>query len=316
MKKFLVNILLFIVVSLVCAMGLDYIITKGLHKHSDYLSEVWCDLMDTTQNYEVIILGSSEAIYDYCPLVIDSVLHTNSYAFGRGNLTFPAHLFTWNMYKKYHANKLPKLVILSLDYVDMCYRPVKTSLENEQFLPLFYEPLARDFLKQYGEYNLADMYIPCWRYYGHQQRIYFGISSFLGLGKTQPKWHYKGYAYLTEPDGDNEPYTQQHTIDFQLEICQLMDTFLMDCKQHGVDVIVLASPTRKDLSSVVTNWNEIYDKYQQIAQQNAVPYMDYTHLYDDEEPSHFASPNHLLGWASISYSDTICQLIKQLKLLE
>ena len=162
MKKFIINLSLFLVVVGLFAVCLDYMITTGLHKRTDYVQEVWNDVLDSTVAPDVIVLGNCVAAHDHNPHILDSVLDVDSYVFAMSNLTFPYHNFMWNMLRRYH-HKLPKLVIMALDYSDMSFREAKTNMENEQFLSLMYDREARHFLRKYGGYSFWDAYAPCYR---------------------------------------------------------------------------------------------------------------------------------------------------------
>jgi len=150
MKKFLVTLFSFALLTFVLAMILDYMITTGLHHYTMYETEVWNDLRDPNVQPDVVVLGSCQAMYDYNPQILDSVLHCDSYVFAMSNLTFPYHDFMWKMYKKYHDNHLPKLIILSLDYGDLSNKNLTQNEENKQFLPLTYEYEARQLMYRGG----------------------------------------------------------------------------------------------------------------------------------------------------------------------
>ena len=158
MKQFVVKIVVFLGLLLILSTALDCIITKGLHQYTDYTTEVWNDLRDTSFPPDVIILGSCQALHDVNPNMLDSILGCNSYVLAMSNLTFPCHKFMWDMYKYYHTDK-PKLIVLVLDYGDMSYRDIPTSQENMQFLPLADVALARKFLVTIGGYKYYDIYI-------------------------------------------------------------------------------------------------------------------------------------------------------------
>ena len=135
MKQFVGKLVAFLAVVLVLSFALDVMITKGLHRHTDYTTEVWNDLRDASFSHDVIVLGSCQALHDINPYVLDSMLDCDSYVLAMSNLTFPCHDFMWRMYKHYREN-MPRMILLVLDYGDLSFREISTSQENKQFLPL------------------------------------------------------------------------------------------------------------------------------------------------------------------------------------
>ena len=107
MKKFLINIAVFLIVVALLGYMLDCAITHGLHKRTDYVQEVWNDVYDTTVNPDLVVLGNCVAAHDHNPRILDSVLGSDSYVFAMSNLTFPYHNFMLNMLKK-QQKKNPK----------------------------------------------------------------------------------------------------------------------------------------------------------------------------------------------------------------
>ena len=295
MKKFLVNIVLFIVIAWILLLAMDYAITSGLHKRTDYVQEVWNDVMDSTVNPDLVVLGNCVAAHDHNPRILDSVLGVDSYVFAMSNLTFPYHNFMWSMLKKYHP-QLPKMVVLALDYSDLCVREAKSNMENEQFLSLMHDKDARRFLLQYGGYNWLDAYVPCYRYWGHHKRIKYGFFNFIGLNKyAGTPEHYKGFQGLDEPynahrewfDGDFEQPVEQEVVD-------MLDSFLADCHSCGVEVLMVLPPISYELSDRVSNDEEVYKVYDSLAHTHGVECIRYVAPHElSMDTNHFESPNHL-----------------------
>ncbi|MBO4600501.1 MAG: hypothetical protein J5641_07160 [Bacteroidales bacterium] len=295
MKKFLLNIGIFIVVAGLLGAGLDWAITKGLHKRTDYVQEVWNDVMDTTVQPDVVVLGNCVATHDHNPAILDSVLGADSYVFAMSNLTFPYHNFMWNMLRKYHKQD-PKLVVLALDYSDMSYRDAKTNMENEQFLALMHDRDARRFLRQYGGYSWLDAYVPCYRYFGHHKRIKYGIYNFLGLKKYagSPE-HYKGYQGLDAPyNAHREWFDGNFVQPIEPEVVEMLDGFLCDCNKSGIEVLMVLPPIVYELSDRVENEEEVYHVYDSLAQAHGFDCIRYVKPHwMSMDTNHFEGPNHL-----------------------
>lgn len=295
MKKFLLNIVLLAAIVTSLAFFLDYAITTGLHKRVDYQQEVWNDLMDPTINPDVIVLGNCVAQHDINPVIVDSMLCVNSYVYPMSNLTFPYHLFVWNMYKKYH-DTLPKLVILCLDYSDMVFRDGKTNEENEQFLSLMHDKDARQFLLKNGGYSILDGFVPCFRYFGHTKRIKYGLLNYLGVNKYQgTRIRYKGFEALDKPyTAHREWYPENFTQPINEEVVAMFDTLLRDCKRLGISVVVTLPPISYELTDLIDNKDEVYSLYESMAEKYDCPFSNYcAPHWMSMDTNNFETPNHL-----------------------
>lgn len=312
MKKFIINLGLFLVVVGLIAVCLDYMITIGLHKRTDYVQEVWNDVLDSTVTPDVIVLGNCVAVHDHNPRILDSVLGVDSYVFAMSNLTFPYHYFMWNMLRKYHR-QLPKMVIMALDYSDMSFREAKTNMENEQFLSLMFDKEARHFLRQYGGYSFLDAYVPCYRYFGHKKRIKYGICNSLGIKKFSGKPdHFKGYIGLDDPyDAHREWFTGSYIQPIETEIISMFNSFLLDCRNNGVEVLVVMPPIVYELSDCVDNEEEVYHIYETLAKRHGFKSIRYVAPHWlSMDTMNFESPNHLNKQMSEVYTRDLADFIK------
>lgn len=312
MKKFIYNNCLFLLIVGILAVVLDMMITKGLHQRTDYVQEVWNDVMDSTVAPDLIVLGNCVAMHDHNPRILDSILGVNSYVFAMSNLTFPYHYFMWKMIKKYRT-KYPNMIILSLDYSDLSYRDAKNNMENEQFLSLMFDKDARNFLYQYGGYNWLDIHVPCYRYFGHQKRIKYGLANTLGLhGYAGNPEHYKGYIALDKPYlFPKEWYDGNFNQPIETEIITMLDDFLGDCKKERIEVIVVLPPIAYELTDMVNNVNEIHGIYDSLANKYGYECVSYcAPHWMSMDTNYFETPNHLNGEMSNIYTTDLAKYIQ------
>lgn len=318
MKKFIINIIAFIAIVAVVAIFFDYAITTGLYKRTDYQQEVWNDLMDSTINPDVIVLGNCVALHDVDPAIIDTMLGVDSYVFAMSNLTFPYHFFMWDMYKKYKQT-LPELVILCLDYSDMNFREAKTNEENEQFLSLMYDKDARDFLLQYGGYNFLDAYFPCYRYFGHAKRIKYGLMNFMGVNKyVGTRDRYKGYQALDVPYSfPKDWFDGTFTQPIEEDVVAMLDTFLNDCNEMGVEVLVTLPPIAYELSDLIENKEDVYEIYESMSKKYGFPCLNYcAPHWMSMDTNYFETPNHLNYYIADQYTIDLVRYIKETCMLD
>ncbi len=315
MKRFIIKIIIFLLVSFVFALALDVVITKGLHKYNDYVNEVWNDVRDTLNTPDLVILGSCAAHYDCNPRLIDSILGCNSYVCAMSNLTFPCHKFMWDMYR--HYNKiLPKTVVVVLDYGDLDYREVKTSQEDKQFLPLVDTEISRKFLLKYGGYSWIDIYMPLYRYYGHHDMIKHGVYSFFNLKKNvSNRSHYKGFISLDKPYSfHKEWYDSENYVKIQPEIIEMFDDFLVNCNENNINVVIVIAPLGYELESIICNVHDVYKVYEILSQKHNCKFKSFTSNDFSKDTLNFESPNHLNAQAADEFSIQLAKYIKSLNL--
>ena len=311
MKKFIYKLVGFIAVCCILAFALDIVITQGLHRYTEYSTEVWNDLRDPSFDHDVLVLGSCQAMHDINPVLLDSILGCDSYILAMSNLTFSCHRFMWNMYKYYHS-KMPKMIVLVLDYGDMTYREIQTSQENKQFLPLTDVAMARDFLVQEGGYQNYEIYTPLYRYYGHHQMIKDGIMAFFYC-RNGDRTRIKGYEPMETDYVFNKDLYQKGTIvPVESESVEMLNNFMDECKQSDIKLVVAVPPLGDELADLIANTSDIYGTYDSIASKHACPIWCYTSCEFTQDTTYFESPMHLNARGADIYTMELGEWIKSL----
>ncbi len=301
MKQFVVKLVAFIVLVLTLSVALDYSITKGLSKFFDYDTEAMIDLRDCRVNPDFIILGSCQAICSYDPAVFDSVMNTDSYVFGSYNLTLPTHLCVWEEYKKYHTH-LPQYVLITVDFSDLHYVPLKASMVEKEFIPLVYDKPVRDYMLLDGGYNAFDVYCPLYRYFGYHQTIKNGVMGFLGL-RHGARIRYKGhssvpigyeFARADLPD-DNNIVVEQALI-------ERLSAWISELKESGVKPILVTAPLGYELADKIKNAEDAYRVYDSLANKYHIPYLQFQYHPICCDTAMFSTPAHMnyIGAAEFS----------------
>lgn len=314
MKQFLKILVGFITVVAICAVCVDFAITRGLRNYTDYVSESWNDLRDTSYNPDMLILGSCQALCNYDPYVFDSVLGVESYVYGVYNMSLPAEVCAWQLYKKYHPNHLPKYVLWSLDYADLDYREVKNSVVADQFLPLVYDKEVRDFLLTYGGYDWYEIYIPCYRYYGFQKRIKYGLRGFILPQKHYgQRAKYKGHEILhgnyefSHSDLPDNNYTK-----VQQDLVVMLDSAIKDMQNQGTQVVLVVSPLGNELASLIANITDVFVVYDMMSKKHEISYLNYYESAMSQDTSLFVTPPHMNECGAIRYTAIVADTLNSI----
>lgn len=195
MKVFIKKALIYIIILIACAIGLDWIITRGLQRVDDFIYEPWTYIQKGNHNHDVLILGNSRAQGHIHPAILDSICNCDSYNLGIEAYLMNMHVFKYNYYLQY--NQKPRLIIYQVDLATIHQSEIKQGSNSEQFLPLFYDKYWRERFLNLG-YNLYDLYCPLYRYFGYHSAIRHGIMEGLGLKHFELNQACKGFKGWNE----------------------------------------------------------------------------------------------------------------------
>ena len=312
MKEFLFRLLIFVSIVFLLALVLDVVITKGLRKFYSYDTEVMNDIRDSSINPDMIVLGSCQAGCCYNPEVLDSVLNTNSYCFAAYNLTLPAHMAVWNEYKLYHS-KLPKYILLTIDYGDLHTIHVKNNIVEKQFIHLIYDKPIRDYMINDGGYKILEIYIPLVRYFGYSQYIKDGI---LGLFEMREgsRNRYKGYERMSIGYQFSEvEYPDSIYIPIENEKIEILSEFIKDLKDNGIKTILVTAPLGNDLAKKIINANDVYNICDSLSILYNIPYLQYQNHSIASDTSLFESPAHLNYYGADVFTEILADSLLTIK---
>ena len=288
-------------VVLILSVALDYVITKGLSKFFDYDTEAMIDLRDSHVNPDFIILGSCQAVCSYDPAVFDSILNTDSYVFGAYNMTLPTHLCVWEEYKLHH-DKLPQYVLMTVDYSDLHYAPLKETIIEKQFVPLVYDKPVRDYMLSNGGYNAFEIYCPLYRYFGYHNSIKNGILGFLNF-RHGARNRYKGQEHM--PVGyvfERADVPDDNYIIVEPVLIEHLSTWIQELQTSGVKPILVTAPLGYELAEKIMNAEDAYRVYDSLANKYHIPYLQYQNHPICRDTAMFNTPAHLnyIGAAEFS----------------
>src|SRR5690554_3856447 len=97
MKTFLKNILLLFSVILLLFFGLDFIVTKGLRHSNSEINGTFNKVLQGSINADLIINGSSKALVQVSPKILDSILEMDTYNIGMDGAPFLPQNLQFNL---------------------------------------------------------------------------------------------------------------------------------------------------------------------------------------------------------------------------
>lgn len=312
MKLFLTKIAIFAFAAYLIALGLDYMISRGLANSSGHPHQAWKEIRSGNYASDVVIMGTSRALEHYDPRVIDSITGLQSYNLGMGGYGINVQLMKCYYYCNY--NPKPKYVIYDVDQLLLSIMKVPHQHQSEQFLPLFYDGAIRNDLMSVG-YSWLDAYIPMTRYWGYQIQSKRGLLEYFDIKHYCDYPSYRGHmpdpdlwdaSRLRFPDSISSPVDDDAKTMFM--------NFVQECKETDVQLIFVTSPVYYRYVDMSLEWNNYIAWYDSIAQSNDIPYLNYMDNSICRDSTMFNAGVHLTPkgtkiWSEILSNDLVNQQI-------
>lgn len=314
MKKFIQNIILFIVIILMFAKITDAAVSYGLKQTERGHFFTMNALMNKRMDADIVILGSSRATCSYNPYILDTALGVNSCNLGVSAQPFGVSYLRWKLYHRNNSN--PKLLIVNINYRDL--RMVSKGFEKEQYYPYMTDSLIKPYLDLYG-FTWAEKYVPMYRYRGDYKLMAIGLCELLHIRHDRKGNYYKGYTNEnTKWDGRNLQYVlSQGKIKDQCEpqAVQLLEHFLQETCSERIPVAFVYAPIYKRLKDNLEE-EKTRAAYQNLSQKYGIPLLDFSEISFCSDSSYFMNGNHVNRKGAIAFSAKLAQSIDSLGLLQ
>lgn len=275
-RKFVIKASVFFCFLLVIAYSLDFIVTSGLRKAEYGNYGVWNDIFDGRIEADLIINGSSRAMVQASPAILDSVLGIKSYNLGFNGYGLPMQLCRFNLFVKY--NFKPGVVVHEVDYGTFSHRD--DLYEWEQFLPYLKDSAISIGTRMYKGFRFWDYHLPLVRYYSNFPAISSGILEYFGIAHFKSE-KYKGYQGNSFAwDGKFELAKTKFPNGLrtrpEAELFESFKSYLQECKEDSISVVLVWMPEYVEGQKFVLNRDSVVDTLQGIATRFQVPMLDYS----------------------------------------
>jgi len=174
MKKFTINLLIFIGIYLAVALPLQRVVDAGLKK-SDFSKEYkeWDDITKSRINADILIQGSSKARLQISPAEFEQAFNKPTYNLGMDGQHFRVQKWRFDVYLKY--NKKPKYIIQVIALHELLNGDI--DYNYTQFIPYLNEGFIQRF-GGHGFLNYLDFYVPLYKYCHQTGMMEAGLSNF------------------------------------------------------------------------------------------------------------------------------------------
>lgn len=297
MKKFLLTILLILSVLYIINIGLDVYVSNQLRQSRDRRYVGWNEITQSQINADMVILGSSRALRQYDPSIMDSILRMKVYNLAINGSCLNRQIAKYNIYKHYQA-KHPCYILINVDYHYTL--EWTTGFEREQFFPYMTNPFARNQILRVEPFSWPELYIPIYRY-----TTYKGLFPIL-LEKNYDSGVIDGYQGFDVP-WDGSMYMKRTSYHFNVNdsTLEMFDFFLSERRMEGDLVIFCYAPIYIGLTEKVDNLSEMYDVYTAFSQKYNIPVLDYTFSDLSRDTVYFYNATHMNKYGAELFSERL-----------
>lgn len=315
MNRFLFTVSLFFLIVLVLSFGLDALISHYLRQSKTYAAgeyPVWDDVFEGNINSEMVIYGSSRAVVQIDPMIIQNKLGRTCYNLGiDGNNIWLEYFRHQQLLRK---NNKPSLIIHSLDIFMLS--DSTEILNSEQFLPyMFFNKEIRSLYVNNDRFSCWDFYIPLIRYYRNQTAIF---HTFKLMIKPEQKSEGRKQGYEGQ---DLEWNTDLHKAKLKMKSFEakmdnrsvhLFEKYLKECKEQNIALVFVYTPEYIEGQQFVQNRKAILDYYLELSKKYAIPFLDYSTDSISFNKSYFYNSGHLNRKGSERFSQKLANDLKAL----
>jgi len=307
MKSFLIRFTIFITILLGLSWLLDIIITQSLQKSKQLEFASWNDLRQGRIDADIIIHGSSRAWVQINPAIIENKFHRRTYNLGLDAFGFHMQYCRHLLLLKH--NKQPKIIIHVLDY--SLFDKGNFLFNPDQFLPFIGDSIIDTFTEQYKGIDYFDRTLPFWRYVGHQRTIRHAGKILLRPDKNIAD-RINGYEpqyRLWNKDLESARTLMKagKTEPIDSAVVSLFKKYIRDCRQRNIRLILIYPPEYIEGQNFIRNRKEILDLFREIAEENDVPYFDYSTHPISWQQKYFYNTEHLNAEGSDVFTKVLCE---------
>lgn len=307
MRRFLINLLLFLLPVAVFAIWLDSSISKELHRTRNGDYGVWNDLFAGRANNEMLIYGSSRAWVHIDPEVLQDSLHMSVYNLGIDGYNFDMSLLRHEIVMR---RTPPKFIVYALDGSTLFKR--KDLYNQAQFLPYLTDVSLERKIAGYKGYNFWDARLPFVKLIGHNHLLFkWALGEFDDTSRGDRYRGFRGQDIQWTKDVDELLRRQQQwTQPLDTASVRNFELFLRDCQVRNIRVILTYPPEHKLGQQFVANRESIIRIYSSLASTYDIPFLDYSSDTLCMNKKYFYNSQHLNALGAKIYSRKLASSLK------
>jgi hypothetical protein len=295
-REFILQLAYFILTLLIVGSLGDIVLSSTLKKSKTYASGEYSTLNDLYQgkiDNDIVIYGSSRAVVQIDPRIIEDSLQRSCYNLGIDGHNFWLQYFRHKEFLRY--NQQPKVVIHSLDVTTLTERG--DLFNSDQFLPyMLFDESIQSNTKDYDFFSVWDFKVPMVRFLG-KERAMLHAAKLLFWRQPYSVGRMNGYqAHRQAWNADLEIAKKKfstYSIELDSNAVSLFRNYLKECHDQGIRIILVYSPQYIEGQHFVQNKESILDLYRSLASDYDVPFLDYSDDPICQSKAYFYNSGHL-----------------------
>lgn len=314
MKRFIINIVGFVIVIMLLAIVSDYMISKGLKQTERGHFYTMNKLMNDRIDADVVILGNSRAACSYHPSVLDTILEVDTWNLGVSGQPFGVSYLRWQLYRRNNYN--PKLLIVNIDYSEL--NMVSNRYEKEQYYPYMTDTLVKPYLDLYG-FSWAEKHIPMYRYRGDYKLMSIGLTELFHIRHDTKGEYIKGYSNQDwRWDGKNLASVLSRgkvKCKCNQQVVNLLEKMLIDAKNERINVVLVYAPIINQLKENL-NEDKSMAEYHRLSEIFDILILDFSKMDICSDTVFFHDANHVNSAGAERFSEALAYAIDSLGVLK
>lgn len=320
-RKRLFKIIIFIICFFLIEAQIAFLLDPGRYKndfHPRMRWEEFYNINNKKENLDLVFLGSSHAYRSFDPEIFDSKLGISSFNMGHSSQNPVDSYYVLKEVLKYQK---PKVVVFEqyfviaegedTDFISATYTYDYLSPSLNKLKCLLDEFKVKEypkaiFLSIRDKNNWSNLKIikdNIVREFKLLSQLFSGHEEREVPKKSLTGEYYKGLGYVSN-DGVvsekeltvenkfkdyNGPNWNQKKLQYDNKVIEL-------CKENNIKIIMITAPLPPSSLKLIKNYDEIHNKYQEIADKNGVEYLDYNYINMDKNmftDRNFKDADHL-----------------------
>ena len=301
---------------LAMAFALDVLLSHYLQQSKTYAAgeyTTWNDIYESNINSEILIYGSSRAVVQIDPIIIQNELGKTCYNLGIDGNNIWLEYFRHQQLLQHNAK--PNLIIHSLD-IFMLSDSIEI-FNSEQFLPyMLFNTDIKVLYKNNNTYSYFDFHAPLFRYCGNQTAILHAFRLFF---ESQQEFLGRKRGYEAQNLSWNKDLQKaklkMQSFEAQVDSSSLLlfEKYLQECKAQSIEIIFIYTPEYIEGQHFVKNRKAILDLYFDLSKKHGIPFFDYSNDSLSHNRSYFYNSGHLNEKGSKLFSRRLASDLKAKK---
>lgn len=275
----------------------DWIVSAGLKRITTSKFGSLNRIMAGKVNADIIVNGSSRALFHYDPRVITAITGRSAYNIGMVAARTNIQLAVLKSYLKNNAP--PKLILQNLESFSLV-----TAKSGEIYDPTAFQPYLRREDDLYEAFRRISpeawkwRHIPMYGYAVEDLKFTWALGLLAWAGYSGPEIYHQGfyprYDQWTD-DFDKFRASAIHGLNYEIDpagVAALTEIIEL-CRARGIDLILVYSPEFYEAQVLLQNRKEIFAVFRQLSEKYQVPLWDYSDSPLSRQISLFYSSQHM-----------------------